>query len=344
MPAALPRSNAAPPDSRPTRAASPASSRETRLQDGGDDAMVTAPRVTIGWSSDLKLLRRRRTRSDPGPHFSHWMTRPYSAGELHPVAEGFEVGPPDFVGIGAGSSGSSWWYGLLLNHPQIEPNRLARKELQYFYHFRMRPPSDADITLYHSAFARPPGHLCGEWSPGYLTFPLALDHLAAAAPHTKLMAILRNPIDRYRSALARLLRRRAAFLGLEGTRRYVLETFSLYPEAIRNGLYADGLLRAAQLFGRERLLVLQYEQCVADPAGAFRRTSAFLGIEAQQPRGLERRPRSATSESPELSALDRSRLAGHFASDVDRLVHAFPEIQRRWWPDFDPGHALPDRP
>jgi hypothetical protein len=276
--------------------------------------------------------------------FSHWMTRPYAAEELHPVAEGFTVGPPDFVGIGAGSSGSTWWYDLLLRHPQIEPNRLDRKELQYFYHFRTRAPSDADIDLYHRAFARPPGHLCGEWSPGYLTFPLALDHLAVAAPDTRVIAILRNPIDRYRSALARLLRRRAAYLGVEGARRYVLETYSLYPEAIRNGLYADGLLRAAHLFGRPRLLVLQYEQCVADPEHAFRRTAAFLGIEQERPRGPERRPRSGTSGSSELSPQERSRLAAHFAPDVDRLVDAFPEIQRRWWPEFDPGPAPPRRP
>ena len=33
---------------------------------------------------------------------------------------GWRTGPPDFVGVGAQRSGTTWWYRLLLDHPRIE--------------------------------------------------------------------------------------------------------------------------------------------------------------------------------------------------------------------------------
>jgi hypothetical protein len=36
-----------------------------------------------------------------------------------PVPEGMRTGAPDFVGIGAAKSGTTWWFSLLMPHPEI---------------------------------------------------------------------------------------------------------------------------------------------------------------------------------------------------------------------------------
>lgn len=142
----------------------------------------------------LRRSARRRRRGQ-------WKRRPFEPRDLLPVPEGYEVRPPDFVGIASAKAGTSWWYRLLLEHPAIKPNRLATKELTYFRHFGHRGPGPAAIDTYRQAFAAPRCCICGEWSPMYLSYPLAINYLAQAAPDTKLLAIVRNPVDRVRSFL-----------------------------------------------------------------------------------------------------------------------------------------------
>src|SRR5271167_1629970 len=47
-----------------------------------------------------------------------------------PVPPGMRTGPPDFVGIGAAKSGTTWWFSLLVRHPEIHVE--YDKELNYF--------------------------------------------------------------------------------------------------------------------------------------------------------------------------------------------------------------------
>ena len=55
--------------------------------------------------------------------------------DLVPVrrASGAEPGgPPDFVGVGALGSGTGWWHGMLLAHPEIRAPRAHRRALHFF--------------------------------------------------------------------------------------------------------------------------------------------------------------------------------------------------------------------
>src|SRR4051794_28721229 len=47
--------------------------------------------------------------------------------------EGWSVGPPDFVGVGAQRCGTSWWHRLIVAHPDVCFNReLHTKEVHFF--------------------------------------------------------------------------------------------------------------------------------------------------------------------------------------------------------------------
>jgi hypothetical protein len=249
------------------------------------------------------------------------LQRRFTRADLAPVPEGWEVGPPAYVGIGPGSAGTSWWHQLLLEHPQVTDNRLHVKELNFFLHHGFQTPPPEDIALYRDAFAAPPGAISGEWSPGYVSGPFAIDHLAAAASDATVITILRDPVDRVPSAMNRLLARgRSPRRAMNG--------------AVRGALPARTLARARARFG-PRLLVLQYERCAVEPAIEIARTYRALGIDDTfTPTRLDERVNSLPHRVDPLDEDERARLVDHFAADVAAIAELFPEIDLSRWPNF----------
>ena len=269
-----------------------------------------------------RVRKRRREPVSAGARPPDSLQHRFSREELAPVPEGWQVGPPAYVGIGPGSTGTSWWHQLLLEHPHVTENRLRTKELNYFMYFSFRTPEAEELDTYRLAFAAPPGAICGEWSPGYLGNPFALEHLATAAPEAKVLTILRDPVERVPSAMNRLLARgrnqRAAMSG-----------------AVSSALPVSSLRRARALFAPTRLLVLQHERCRIEPAAEIARTYRFLGIDDTfLPPGLGNRVNSLPHQVGALEAAERARLVDFFAADVAELVTLFPEIDLSLWPDF----------
>ena len=54
------------------------------------------------------------------------------------LGEGEVAGPPDFVGIGAQKSGTTWWYELIATHPDVACRDIF-KERHFFGRFATRP-------------------------------------------------------------------------------------------------------------------------------------------------------------------------------------------------------------
>lgn len=264
------------------------------------------------------------------------MYRPFGLDDLSSVPLSWRPSGPDFVGIAAPKAGTTWWYKLLLMHPRVKPNRLGAKELCYFHHFGYHELREREVETYRQAFATPDGEICGEWSPGYLWYPFVLDHLRAAAPHTKLLAMVRNPIDRAISHLNQLLMVRAAAIGLRGPEENVFKVFSLFPEALLQSRYADPFRRLRCLVPRSDLLVLQYEKCKLAAAPELARTYRFLGIDDSfVPQGLLAAVNKTRYGLPQPTEKERLRMADYFSPDVVELKTALPDIDLSLWPEFD---------
>jgi hypothetical protein len=265
-----------------------------------------------------------------------WYTRPFTEADLQPIPDDWLIGPPHYVGIGIPKAGTSWWSKLLLEHPQVRNNRLKAKELAYFCHFGYQGLTAAAAATYKKAFAAPPGCICGEWSPLYFNFPLAVEHLARTVPHVKLMAIVRNPLDRVPSSLNQMLSLRFKYMELEGDRAYFYKQFSLFQEAINCSLLYHPFKKLLDLFDRTQLLILQYEKCKANPAGEIARTYRFLGIDDKfNPPSLlkpvNKRPYIVPRPTPE----ERNALKNYFLEDVKAFGKLFPEIDLTLWEDFN---------
>jgi hypothetical protein len=271
------------------------------------------------------------------------MAHSFSPQNLYPAtAHGWKVKPPDFVGIGAPKSGTTWWYSLLIEHPQVVPHRIHldnrhNKETYYFLHFQYHSLSTEALDLYRSAFSTPPGAICGEFSVHYLLYPTLLEHLAIAVPEAKILLVLRNPIDRFISHRNHLMTKRGTMLfrKLSQQQRYNYNTFSLYTEAMLHSLYGIGLARLFEYFSHEQVLVLQFEQMVQSPETELARTYRFLGVDDRfHPKTHHQPVNQGSYLIPKPDADERARLAAYLKADVQRAAALCPEIDLSLWPDF----------
>jgi hypothetical protein len=234
--------------------------------------------------------------------------------------EGWSTGPPDFIGIGAQRAGTSRWYRLIGAHPNVAQ---GPKELHYFDGCWGRP--DPDLSSYALYFPRPPGSICGEWTPRYMADHWTPGLLAATAPDAKLLVSLRDPIDRYVSGLTLLSRQQRAGPPI---------THSTPGDTVYRGSYRAQLRHVLRHFDREQLLVLQFERCVEAPDAELARTFEYLGLDPEQrPRDMYdwRNPKQDLLPLPDR---ERRELVERYEEDVSALAADFPELDLALWPNF----------
>jgi hypothetical protein len=227
------------------------------------------------------------------------------------------------VGVGAQKAGTSWWNAVIHAHPAVHRAGGQPKELHFFDQSWEEPFGEADIQRYWRYFPRPPGGVTGEWTPGYLIDFWTPELLARAAPGARVLVLLRDPVDRFRSGLTHQLATSRAPL----THRDIQGAF-------QRGLYAPQLRRVLDAFPRDQVFIGQYEACRADPAAQAARTFAFLGLEATHlDEGVLRgqvNPSTGRKFQPS-AALRRSLLDG-YAPDIERLARMVPEVDLSLWP------------
>lgn len=278
-------------------------------------------------------------------HLNRGVTEPV------PGPPGWRIAPPDFVGVGAGRTGTSWWYELLVDHPAVErvsgirrrlrpwersgPARSVpavtlsplRKELRFFDAMVEGGLSAPGAELYARFFPRPDGAIAGEWSPSYMSDFWTPPLLALAAPNARLLVLLRDPVERLRSAIALL---RAGGL-LRRDSRVFVDYWSVERD---RGRYHEQLVRLLEYFPREQLLVLQFERCRLDPASQLRRTYEFLGLEPAGHAPPAMSARAPERPKPDLREDVRRRLVHELEDDVRALARAFPGVDLDLWPNF----------
>jgi Sulfotransferase family len=241
--------------------------------------------------------------------------------------------PPDFVGIGGQRCGTTWWFGGALQaHPLVVIAPGGRKELHFFDRYWAEDVEADFAARYARFFPRPEGSIAGEWTPGYMGDPWTVPLLAEAAPEARFLIMLRDPVERYRSGIAPVLRQ-------SREQGYDPLNIVIANHAVLHSMYHWQVKRAFEILGRDRVLVLQYERCVDDPLTQMQRTQGFLGLEplATMPSELGRRVRSGMmplGDKPALPARLHSELTSALADDVRQVAALCPELDLGLWPNF----------
>lgn len=220
-------------------------------------------------------------------------------------------------------SGSTWWWELITAHPGVTVVPGTRKELHFFEEYWHGDFGRQDVDRYHRFFPRPEGCLVGEWTPRYMYDVWTPRLLSEAAPDVKLLAILRDPLTRYRSHLG---------VHLARVGRPTAAGAVAAADALARSLYEPQLRRVLRRFDRDRLLVLQLERCQADPSGQLRRTYEFLGLDADFVPADHERPINVGpvefTPPPEIEAEVREVFGEHLPG----LLRIVPDLDLDLWP------------
>lgn len=202
---------------------------------------------------------------------------------------------PDFLILGAAKAGTTALFGALSRHPRVF--RSPEKEPRFFEHAGSPPrfPSPggdrnarkviSDEATYLALFAGcPPGMVAGEASTEYLSGQRAPAVAFQYVPRARLIAILRHPVERAYSQYLHLRQE-----GHEPLARFEL-AWAAEEERIAQGwrqawryrtrgFYGRHVTRWLNVFPREQLLVLFYEDWLQRPEQTLDLIWQHLGIE-----------------------------------------------------------------
>jgi Sulfotransferase family len=241
---------------------------------------------------------------------------------------------PNFLVIGAAKAGTNALYHYLRQHPQIymspwkEPKFFAfESEADLGFRAangREAPVNDTvvlDRAEYERLFDDARGEVArGEASTHYLYEERAPLRIKELVPGAKLIAVLRNPVDRAFSSYQHLVRDDLEPLefgpALDAEPERIAENYALLYRYVDAGHYASQLDRYESLFPKDQLLVLLHDDLRQDPEGTCRRIFAFLGVDE----GFV--PQRA--EDYNASGVPRDRL-------MHRLLNPSASTKRRLW-------------
>jgi hypothetical protein len=234
---------------------------------------------------------------------------------------------PTFLIIGAQKSATRWLRFNLGLHPDVY---VAPGEVEFFNN-RDRY-NDLGVSWYRSQFEGSAGEsIVGEATPGYMFWrhqpTICSERIRSVVPDVRLIAILRNPIDRARSAMLHHVARHALprdsdLVDLVRRTRADRDPLGL----ISGGWYAESLEPYRERFG-EQLLVVLHDDVGDDARGVYDRALRHVGARPDwAPSDLrqvrfsyrDRSSRDADETSP-LTAGQRRELYSYFADDIAKL-------------------------
>jgi hypothetical protein len=141
-----------------------------------------------------------------------------------------------------------------------------------------------DLEGYRALFAGVSGEKAiGEATVIYLHVPEAASRIKHYVPGAKLIAVLRNPVDRAYAAYLRKVRDGRERLGfskaLEAEEERIRNNWAPGWQYKRIGFYHAHLTRYYDLFGPEQIQVYLYEDLDEDPVGMMQGIFRFLGVD-----------------------------------------------------------------
>ena len=246
---------------------------------------------------------------------------------------------PTFIIIGAQKCATRWLRINLGEHPDIFT---AKSEMHFWNNGHRVDKLGTD--WYRDRFEGWNGEpIVGEATPGYMIWRHHPDFVAERMkqhhPEARLIAILRNPVDRAQSAMMHHIRRDR----IPAKSRLVDVVRERNPPEsdwfclISGGWYAASLEPFMERFG-DRLLVLFHDDVRTDPARPYRAALEHVGADPSfVPPDLSRivfsNQGGRAGRRNQLTPADRIELWEYFRDDVGRLEKMLGVDLSRWSPE-----------
>lgn len=238
----------------------------------------------------------------------------------------------DFVVGGVQKAGTTALHDFLAQHPHVA---LLRDQALHFFDKPEHFAGEPDYRILHNNFA--PGwrwRVAGEVTADYLYYPQALERIARYNPQIRLIVSLRNPTERAFSQWnMRHDKGQEPLQFLDALKRDQETGIWKRPRGdayIARSLYAPQLEKVFDLFPRDQVLVLKYEEFRRDPRPMLDRMFDFLGV--HRLRRFKNKKRNVGSYSRKLSAEEREYASAIFETDIAKTEELLGWDCRDWRP------------
>ena len=225
----------------------------------------------------------------------------------------------DFVVAGVQKAGTTALHDFLAQHPHVA---LLRDQALHFFDKEEHFAEEPDYRILLGNFD--PGwrwRVAGEVTADYLYYPRALERIARYNPEMKVIVSLRNPVAR---AFSQWNMRRAKgqepLEFIDAIKRDQELGVWRGPRGnayLARSLYSPQLERVFDLFPRDQVLVIRYEEFRQKPYRVADRMFDFLG--ARRLHTLKIKWRNIGSYSRKVTAEEREYLSSLFEEDISKL-------------------------
>lgn len=188
---------------------------------------------------------------------------------------------PDFLCIGTQKGGTTSLHHWLSNHPKVFMPKC--KEIHYF------DLNAEKNTEWYSAYFQEakPDQYCGETTPFYLFHPDAASRIYSILPNVKIIAMLRDPVERTLSQIFHARKRGYENLNpeealeAEKSRLEKGDIYSLQKHSyVSRSRYIEQLDRYETKFSKKQMLVIKSEDFFTNSEKCRLQIQEFLGLKS----------------------------------------------------------------
>ena len=179
---------------------------------------------------------------------------------------------PNLVVIGAQKSGTTALHRYLTMHPEIHMSE--PKELNFFWY-----PKCLDLLETYSSYFDAEAPVRGESCPNYTFYPIAsgvAERIRAAIPHTRLIYLVRDPVERSISSYADYYSQHSAPWSPE---MWLGDMESPHNQYVAPSRYATQIEQYLKVFPPEQLLVIDQADLRESRLATLRKVFRFLGVD-----------------------------------------------------------------
>lgn len=247
---------------------------------------------------------------------------------------------PSFLIIGGQKCGTTSLYRYLSEHPLVVPS--YRKEVSFF-----TGNFDKGIDWYLAQF--PPlesqEKIAGEATPNYIFYPHAPKRVFEFFPEIKLVALLRDPVERAIShyyhnrhmnrilktkkkreplSLEKAIARENGRIKADVKRLQTDENYNRCSEYnhysyLTKGIYVDQLKRWLEVFPREQLLILKSEDFFKNSNAIVKEVLTFLNLPEFELPEYKQHNKGFIKQKKQVSDAIKLQLAEYFQPHNQRL-------------------------
>lgn len=239
--------------------------------------------------------------------------------------EGTTNKPPHFLIVGAPKSGTTSLYRYLQQYPRIfmpknkEPRFFCGYETDTFefgtkqFHPEIVSTASDYLDLFRDA---PAGAISGEASTDYLSCPQAAKRIQAWNPSTKIIIMLRNPVDRayseYQHSIAGKFQANTFWESLCLESERIHQRYDPVFWHVRRGFYFEAVNEYIELFGRDRVQIIFFEEFADSTASVVESLFKFLEVQAF-PVNVSERHNSGSVNSRDVAQ-------GKFSRSLNKII------------------------